>query len=89
MNYYIMTLFFLSLEHLSNPVQALLNLKQVLRKDGTITVIEGDHGSAYFYPRSDAAQKAINCQVQLQALHGGNALIGHIFIIKKIPYVLL
>ncbi len=64
------------LEHLSNPVQALLNLKKVLRKGGTITVIEGDHGSAYFYPRSDAAQKAINCQVQLQALHGGNALIG-------------
>ncbi|HID20288.1 MAG TPA: class I SAM-dependent methyltransferase [Methanophagales archaeon] len=64
------------LEHLSNPVQALLNLKKVLRKGGTITVIEGDHGSVYFYPRSDAAQKAINCQVQLQALHGGNALIG-------------
>ncbi len=64
------------LEHLSNPVQALLNLKKVLRKGGTITVVEGDHGSAYFHPRSDAAQKAINCQVQLQALHGGNALIG-------------
>lgn len=64
------------LEHLSNPVQALLNLKKVLRKGGTITVIEGDHGSAYFYPRSDAAQKTINCQVQLQALQGGNALIG-------------
>ena len=64
------------LEHLSNPVQALLNLKKVLRKGGTITVIEGDHGSAYFYPRSDAAQKTINCQVQLQALNGGNALIG-------------
>jgi protein-L-isoaspartate O-methyltransferase len=64
------------LEHLSNPLQALLNLKKVLRKGGTITVIEGDHGSAYFYPHSDAAQKAINCQVQLQALHGGNALIG-------------
>nr|QNO57733.1 2-methoxy-6-polyprenyl-1,4-benzoquinol methylase, mitochondrial [Methanosarcinales archaeon ANME-1 ERB7] len=64
------------LEHLSNPVQALLNLKKVLRKGGTITVIEGDHGSAYFYPRSDAAQKTINCQLQLQALHGGNALIG-------------
>ena len=64
------------LEHLSNPVQALLNLKNVLREGGTITVIEGDHGSAYFYPHSDAAQKAINCQVQLQSLHGGNALIG-------------
>jgi SAM-dependent methyltransferase len=64
------------LEHLSNPVQALHNLKKVLRKGGTITVIEGDHGSAYFYPESDAAQKAINCQVRLQAMHGGNALVG-------------
>lgn len=64
------------LEHLSMPVQALLDLKKVLRKGGTITVIEGDHGSAYFYPDSDAAQKAINCQVKLQAMHGGNALIG-------------
>jgi len=64
------------LEHLPNPVEALLKLKKVLRKGGTITVIEGDHGSAYFYPRSEAAQKVINCQIQLQALHGGNALIG-------------
>lgn len=64
------------LEHLSNPIQALLNLKRVLRKGGTITVIEGDHGSTYFYPHSDAAKKNINCQVQLQAMHGGNALIG-------------
>lgn len=64
------------LEHLPNPIQALLNLKKVLRKGGTITVIEGDHGSAYFYPHSDAAQKTIQCQIQLQAMHGGNALIG-------------
>lgn len=64
------------LEHLSKPLQALLNLKEVLRRGGTITVIEGDHGSAYFHPDSDAAQKAINCQVKLQAMHGGNASIG-------------
>jgi SAM-dependent methyltransferase len=64
------------LEHLKDPVSALLNLKTVLRKGGTITVIEGDHGSAYFYPRSDAARKVIDCQVKLQAMHGGNALIG-------------
>lgn len=64
------------LEHLPDPLQALLNLKKVLRKGGTITVIEGDHGSAYYYPRSDAAQDAIDCQIKLQAMHGGNALIG-------------
>jgi hypothetical protein len=39
-------------------------------------VIEGDHGSAYFYPNSEAAHKAINCQVELQRRSGGNANIG-------------
>ncbi len=43
---------------------------------GSITVIEGDHGSAYFYPESEAAQAAIRCLVELQARGGGDALIG-------------
>jgi len=64
------------LEHLPQPVEALLALKNHLRKDGTITVIEGDHGSVYFYPDSEAAHKAIDCQVELQRRAGGNAMIG-------------
>jgi ubiquinone/menaquinone biosynthesis C-methylase UbiE len=64
------------LEHLSQPVEALHVLKNHLRKGGTITVIEGDHGSVYFYPESDAAHKAIQCQVELQRRAGGNAMIG-------------
>jgi ubiquinone/menaquinone biosynthesis C-methylase UbiE len=64
------------LEHLSQPVEALIVLKGLLRKSGTITVIEGDHGSAYFYPHSEAAQKAIQCQVELQRRAGGNAMVG-------------
>jgi ubiquinone/menaquinone biosynthesis C-methylase UbiE len=64
------------LEHLSQPVEALTILKGLLRPGGTMTVIEGDHGSAYFHPNSVAAQAAIQCQVQLQAEAGGNALIG-------------
>src|SRR5207245_7584118 len=47
-----------------------------LRPGGTMTVIEGDHGSTYFDPDSSAARKAIQCQVELQRLAGGNALIG-------------
>jgi hypothetical protein len=47
-----------------------------LKPGGTITVIEGDHGSAYFYPDSDFAHHAVRCQVALQARAGGNALIG-------------
>lgn len=64
------------LEHLPQPVDALLKLKDYLKEDGTITVIEGDHGSAYFYPESDAAHRAIQCQVELQRRAGGNAMIG-------------
>ena len=64
------------LEHLSRPVEALAILKGLLRPGGTMTVIEGDHGSTYFHPESSAAQKAINCLVELQRLAGGNALIG-------------
>lgn len=64
------------LEHLSRPVEALAVLNRLLRPGGTITVIEGDHGSAYFYPESLAAHAAIQCQVKLQEEAGGNALIG-------------
>ena len=64
------------LEHLSRPIEALEVLKRLLKPRGTITVFEGDHGSTFFYPRSDVAQKAIDCQVELQRRGGGNALIG-------------
>ena len=64
------------LEHLPRPVAALQTLKTLLRPGGTMTVIEGDHGSTYFHPDSDAAHQAIDCQVTLQARAGGNANIG-------------
>ena len=64
------------LEHLSRPLEALIALRGLLRPGGTITVIEGDHGSAYFHPDSDAARDAIRCQVELQRMAGGNAMIG-------------
>lgn len=64
------------LEHLDQPVEALRALKCVVKPGGTITVIEGDHGSAYFYPDSDYARRAVRCQVELQARAKGNALIG-------------
>jgi hypothetical protein len=47
-----------------------------LKPGGTITVIEGDHGSTYFHPESDLAHRAISCQVMLQAQTGGDANIG-------------
>lgn len=62
------------LEYLPVPVDALVALKKVLRPGGTITVIEGDHGSAYFHPDSETAHRAIACQVELQRRAGENAL---------------
>jgi ubiquinone/menaquinone biosynthesis C-methylase UbiE len=64
------------LEHLPRPAEALRRLRAMLKPGGTITVIEGDHGSAYFHPDSPAARDAIACQVALQRNAGGDALIG-------------
>jgi SAM-dependent methyltransferase len=64
------------LEHLNEPMRALTSLKRVLKTDGAITAIEGDHGSAYYYPRSSAAQATIQCLIDVQASMGGNSLIG-------------
>ncbi|HTY52691.1 MAG TPA: methyltransferase domain-containing protein [Methanomicrobiales archaeon] len=64
------------LEHLPDPARALASLHRVLAPGGTITVIEGDHGSAFFHPDSGAARRAIACLVALQREAGGNALIG-------------
>jgi len=64
------------LEHLPRPTEALRALRTYLRPGGTITTIEGDHGSTYFYPDSAAARAAIGCQVELQRRAGGDAMIG-------------
>jgi len=64
------------LEHLTDPLAALRCLRPLLKAGGTITVIEGDHGSFYCHPHSDAAVAAVNCLVEVQRRLGGNALIG-------------
>ncbi|MFZ2445331.1 MAG: methyltransferase domain-containing protein [Syntrophobacteraceae bacterium] len=64
------------LEHIPRPAEALSALQKLLKTGGTMTVIEGDHGSTFFHPDSEAAHRAIQCQVDLQKNSGGNAMIG-------------
>ena len=64
------------LEHLRDPARALAELRRVLRVEGSITVIEGDHGSCYFYPATPAARHAWQCLIDVQARLGGDSLIG-------------
>jgi SAM-dependent methyltransferase len=64
------------LEHLSRPCEALASVVSRLRPGGTLTVIEGDHGSTFFHPYDADARRAIDCLVTLQARAGGNALLG-------------
>jgi SAM-dependent methyltransferase len=64
------------LEHLEKPREALAALRSRLRPGGTLTAIEGDHGSTLFHPESADARRAVDCLVTLQARAGGNALIG-------------
>ncbi|WP_075022396.1 methyltransferase domain-containing protein [Actinomadura madurae] len=64
------------LEHLPDPGAVLAGLRRVLRPGGTLTVIEGDHGSAFFHPDSAHARAAVSHLVALQAAAGGDALVG-------------
>jgi ubiquinone/menaquinone biosynthesis C-methylase UbiE len=64
------------LEHVTDPETALQKIKYVIKLGGVLTAIEGDHGSAYYHPRSNFAQKTINCLIKLQAQTGADSLIG-------------
>ena len=64
------------LEHLAAPATALKAVQRVLRREGSITAIEGDHGSWFCYPQTAAASRAVECLVEIQARLGGDSLIG-------------
>jgi SAM-dependent methyltransferase len=64
------------LEHLASPSAALRAVQRVLRRDGTITSIEGDHGSWFCYPHTAESSRAVQCLIDIQARLGGDSLIG-------------
>ena len=64
------------LEHLDDPLVALAELQRVLREGGTLTVIEGDHSSAFWNPETAASRRVWECLVTAQQALGHDPLIG-------------
>ena len=64
------------LEHLAQPLAALKRLLWALKPGGSVTVIEGDHGSCRFHPETEAARDAWHCLIGVQKTLAGNSLIG-------------
>jgi SAM-dependent methyltransferase len=64
------------LEHLPDPEAALRGLAAMLDVGGSVTVIEGDHGSFLCHPESAAADAAVANLVELQRRAGGDPHIG-------------
>lgn len=64
------------LEHLSEPSKALAELRRLLQKGGTITAIEGDHGSCFWYPETEESLTVWECMIKVQQHLGHDPLIG-------------
>lgn len=64
------------LEHLRRPAEALAHLARLLRPGGTLTLIEGDHGSCRFHPETAAALAVWEALVTRQRRLGGDPMIG-------------
>lgn len=64
------------LEHLDDLIAALTELKRVLKTGGTLTVIEGDHGSCFWHPETSESVAAWNGLITAQHRQGHDPNIG-------------
>ena len=64
------------LEHLEMPDKTLLELKRVLKPGGSLTIIEGDHGSCFWSPQSVDSVEVWRALIRAQMDIGHDPLIG-------------
>ncbi|MDP8219393.1 MAG: methyltransferase domain-containing protein [Candidatus Theseobacter exili] len=64
------------LEHLGKPQAVLSKLMNYLKPGGSVTVIEGDHGSCFWSPRTKASEAVWISFIKTQSGLNHNGLIG-------------
>jgi ubiquinone/menaquinone biosynthesis C-methylase UbiE len=64
------------LEHLQEPEHALNIFRQILKPGGSLTLIEGDHGSGFWTPETAASRRAWNGLIDSQTALGHDPNIG-------------
>jgi len=64
------------LEHLSHPLKGLFEAKRVVKSGGTVTVIEGDHGSCFWTPETKESKYVWNSLIRAQKALGHDPNIG-------------
>lgn len=64
------------LEHVPDPVSALIELRRVVRGGGSVTVIEGDHGACVWHPETEESLKVWHSLISVQGMLGHDPLVG-------------